>query len=183
MRIPVLDDNTQALSAALQSALADGDPGKLDDLLGGGKAKRLGDEGFTKQLANPETMAGYGKTLSLIANDDGALLYHCSSGKDRTGMMSAILLGVLGVDDQTIIDDFVASNKYNQKHNEETYAYLKDKGVDVELIKPLMEQRPSEIKPVLEAIRTEYGGWDEFAHNELGLADATLAKLRDRMLN
>ncbi|QDQ97517.1 tyrosine-protein phosphatase [Tomitella fengzijianii] len=183
VRIPVLDDNTQALSTALQNALSDGDPGKLDELLGGGKAERLGDEGFTNQLANPDTMAGYGKTLRLIADNEGALLYHCSAGKDRTGMMSAILLGVLGVDDQTIVDDFVASNKYNQKHNEQTYAYLEDKGVDVDLIKPLMEQRPSEIEPVLKAIHTEYGGWDEFAHNQLGLDDETLSKLRNTMLD
>lgn len=92
-------------------------------------------------------------------------------------MMSAILLGVLGVDDDTIVDDFVASKTYNHQHNEKIYAYLKSKGVDVGLIEPLMEQRPSEIKPVVAAVHDDYGGWDEFAHNQLGLDDAALSKL------
>lgn len=182
VHIPVLDENTQALATALEGALADGDPAQMQELLGDGKASKLGDEGFLHQLQNPDTMAGYGRTLALLADSDGALLYHCSSGKDRTGMMSALLLGVLGVPDDAIVRDFVASNDYNRVHNEQTYAYLSGKGIDIDLVRPLMEQRHSEIEPVLDAVRDTYGGWDDFAHDVLGLDDATLEKLRATML-
>lgn len=182
VHIPVLDDNTQALATALVAALQNGDPVVLQELLGDGKATRMGDEGFIKQLQQPETMAGYGKTMQLIADRKGALLYHCTSGKDRTGMMTALLLGVLGVPVQTIVDDFVLSNTFNHEHNEQIYAYLRSKGIDAELIRPLMEQRASEIQPVLDAVEKNYGGWDAFAEKVLKLSPDTITKLRNRLL-
>ncbi len=39
------------------------------------------------------------------------LLFHCSAGKDRTGVMTALLLTLLGVDRQTVIDDYLLSAK------------------------------------------------------------------------
>ncbi|WP_182358553.1 tyrosine-protein phosphatase [Tomitella gaofuii] len=182
VNLPVLDKNTEALSNAIQKALKTGNQQVMQDMLGDGKARQIGDEGFVDQLNSPKAMAAYGKTLELIANSDGALMYHCTSGKDRTGMMSALLLGILGVSDEAIIDDFVASNTYNREHNEKTYKYLEGKGVDISLVKPLMEQRPSQIKPVLDAVHNTYGGWDKFAHDVLGLDSQTLTQLRDKML-
>ncbi|EJF91035.1 tyrosine-protein phosphatase [Bartonella tamiae] len=41
----------------------------------------------------------------------GTILFHCSAGKDRTGLISAILLLIAGVNDQTIIDDYVLTGK------------------------------------------------------------------------
>ena len=40
------------------------------------------------------------------------LLFHCSAGKDRTGMGAALILYALGVDEQTIMEDYLASNVY-----------------------------------------------------------------------
>lgn len=180
--LPVLDPLTQALADSLQAALHSGDRATLEAMLGDGKSIRIGDEGFMAQLDQPKTMAAYGQTLRLIADDRGALLYHCSAGKDRTGMMSALLLGILGVPDDAIVADFLASNTYNREHNARTYAWLRSKGIDVALIRPLLEQRASEIQPVLDAVHRRYGGWDAFAHQVLGLDAATVTRLRRRML-
>lgn len=49
------------------------------------------------------------KELVTLAPDE-ALVFHCSAGKDRTGMMSALILKTLGVDDQTIIKDYLLTN-------------------------------------------------------------------------
>ena len=179
---PLLDENTQALSEAIQSAMTTGDGAAMEATLGGGKAMRIADESFVNQLGKPDTMAGYGETLRLIADSGKAVIYHCTAGKDRTGMMTALLLGLLGVPDETIVEDFVASNTYNREHNDKTYAFLAGKGVDIELIRPLMEQSAGMIQPVLDAVHNEYGGWDEFAKTVLGLDTATLTKLRDSML-
>lgn len=182
VNIPLLDESTQALSEAIQSAMTTGDPAVMQEMLGDGKAERIGDEGFVVQLDQPETMAGYADTMRLIADSDGALVYHCTAGKDRTGMMTALLLGLLGVPDETIVDDFVLSNEFNREHNEQTYAFLASKGVDIELIRPLTEQSASKIQPVLDAVHNEYGGWDEFATTVLGLDADTVTGLRDTLL-
>lgn len=182
VNIPVLDETTQALAEALTGVLQGGDPAVVEEMLGGGESQRIKDESFVAQLDQPEAMAGYARTLELIAERPGALIFHCTAGKDRTGMMSAILLGILGVPDQTIIDDFVLSNEYLREHYAKTYAFLESKGVDVELIRPLTEQSPSNIQPVLDAVHYQYGGWDAFATEVMGLDSATLDTLRTTLL-
>lgn len=181
INIPVLDETTQALAEALTGVLQGGDPAVVEEMLGGGKSQQIKDESFVSQLDQPETMAGYARTLELIAERPGALVFHCTAGKDRTGMMSAILLGILGVPDRTIIEDFVLSNEHLEEHYAKTYAFLESKGVDVELIRPLTEQSPSNIQPVLDAVHDQHGGWDAFAADVMGLDAATLDAVRAKL--
>lgn len=50
------------------------------------------------------------KLLDIIANvDDGAVLFHCIGGKDRTGFLSMLLLLLANVDKQTIINNYIVS--------------------------------------------------------------------------
>lgn len=50
----------------------------------------------------------------LVLPEHEALVFHCSAGKDRTGMIAALILSVLGVDDETIIKDYLLTNQlYN----------------------------------------------------------------------
>lgn len=182
VNIPVLDESTQALAEALTGVMRGGDPAVVEEMLGGGQAQQIKDESFVAQIDQPEAMAGYGQTLELIAEAPGALSYHCTAGKDRTGMMSAVLLGVLGVPDEVIIEDFVLSNEYLADHYSKTYAFLEEQGVDVELIRPLTEQSASNIQPVLDVVNNEYGGWDAFATEALGVSPQTLDALRSSLL-
>ncbi|MER7570213.1 GNAT family N-acetyltransferase [Streptomyces sp. NPDC126514] len=53
--------------------------------------------------------AEIGRALELVAEAaaaDQPLVFHCASGKDRTGLLAALVLGLLGVDDHTVIEDF-----------------------------------------------------------------------------
>jgi protein-tyrosine phosphatase len=50
------------------------------------------------------------KVLENIAAQDGAVLFHCAAGKDRTGLVAASLLSVLGAERAAIIDDFSETN-------------------------------------------------------------------------
>jgi protein-tyrosine phosphatase len=53
---------------------------------------------------NTEAMV---RTIETLADASGhAALYHCAAGKDRTGVVTAVLLGLLGVDEQTIVEDY-----------------------------------------------------------------------------
>jgi protein-tyrosine phosphatase len=48
----------------------------------------------------------------VIQNQDNVpILFHCSAGKDRTGIASALLLSALGVDRKDIFDDYMLTNK------------------------------------------------------------------------
>lgn len=182
VNIPVLDPATQTLAEALTGVLRGGDPAVVEEMLGNGESQRIKDESFVSQLQQPEAMAGYSQALQLIAESPDAVVFHCTAGKDRTGMMSAFLLGILGVPDETIIEDFVLSNQYLEGHYAKTYAFLDGAGVDVDLIRPLTEQSASNIQPVLDEVHNEYGGWDAFALEVLGLDSATVEQLRSSLL-
>ena len=48
----------------------------------------------------------------LLDQNNGTILYHCSAGKDRTGVATALLLSALGVDRETVINDYLLSAQY-----------------------------------------------------------------------
>src|SRR5262249_45387779 len=54
----------------------------------------------------------------LVLNTDSALVFHCTAGKDRTGIAAALILYALGVDENTIMDDYLATNYYRAHENE-----------------------------------------------------------------
>jgi len=61
-----------------------------------------------------------------LQNPDGnvPLLFHCTAGKDRTGMSAALILYALGADDKLVMDDYLLSNKYIEaKFAKEIKAY------------------------------------------------------------
>lgn len=68
--------------------------------------------------------------------------------------MSAIILRLLDVPQKSIEDDFVLSNRYLKASHEQTYAYLASKGIDIELIRPLVEQRAAYQTPSTEPSST-----------------------------
>ena len=54
--------------------------------------------------------------FQLMEETDGAILFHCGSGKDRTGIFSALILTLFGCDLDTIYKDYLISNESVQKH-------------------------------------------------------------------
>lgn len=117
----------------------------------------------------------------LIANGDGTTLWHCSSGKDRTGIGAVLLLTALGVDKETIKDDYLLTNAF--VGNELNYmlsaakqitsdAYVlamipKFVGVDEELLNGFYQ-----------TVDKDYGSMDNFLHTGIGLTDLDIMRLR-----
>jgi protein-tyrosine phosphatase len=182
---PVLDAAGAAMAEAIGRALATGDLGYLEQMLGGGKGVGLMLEGQRSMVLSDAARAGFGDTLRRIAEDrsGNALLYHCTAGKDRTGWMSALILEALDVPRATIVEDYMLSNVYRRASNEATYAFLRSRGVDVELIRPLMEQRPEYIEESLAVMRREYGSVGRYVRRGLGLSPSTVGHLRARLLD
>ena len=73
----------------------------------------------------------------LAANGDGAALWHCHTGKDRTGIAAALILDVLGADWETILRDYECSNLFYRGDVEEMERLLRFRGVEEELLPQL----------------------------------------------
>ncbi len=55
----------------------------------------------------------FGDLFSELADCEGPVMFHCMGGKDRTGMTAALLLSCLGVDRDTVLDDYELTSRYS----------------------------------------------------------------------
>ena len=111
---------------------------------------------FRKLLDLPETEAG--------------LLYHCTAGRDRTGMATALVLYTLRVPMEMIEADFVASNIYLASRNKDMYrAIVEASGLSASDIEERMKLRPELLRSFFGAIRDSYGSVENFLEKELGV--------------
>ena len=64
------------------------------------------------------TAANMPKVMKVLAEAENRVLFHCTAGKDRTGVVSAIILMTCGADREAIVRDYVISREYNHKRLE-----------------------------------------------------------------
>ena len=114
------------------------------------------------------------------------VVYHCTSGKDRTGFASYLLLHTLGVDSAMVFNDYLMSNYYRFDRNKRNLRKVNlaqyVKPVDPEVLKPLMLVDPTYLNAAVEQIEKQYGSVDSFLVNEYGLTDEKKEVLRERYL-
>ena len=125
--------------------------------------------------------------MDLITGGDGVpVVYHCTSGKDRTGFATYLILHTLGVDSALVFDDYLMSNYYRFDRNKwnlrkvNLASYFKP--VDPEVMKPLMLVDPKYLQAAVDVIESEYGTIDSFLVAQYGITDAVREQLRDRYL-
>lgn len=128
----------------------------------------------------------YAATLEDASDPDQLpLLFHCTAGKDRAGYGAALLLLALGVPRETVMADYLLTNRYSAGHTERTLRIIRWASLfrtDPEAVRPLFEARAEYLDAALDTIDREYGDVDTYLRTGLGLDDATLARLRTNLL-
>jgi protein-tyrosine phosphatase len=117
----------------------------------------------------------FGSFLKQLENGE-PLVFHCTAGKDRAGFATVLFLSSLGIDKETILEDYMASNTYNAGMIETTIAYVNSKGLNGELLRPVLEVRLEYIEKAYETIDNEYGGMSNYL-NLLGVDTEKLKSL------
>ena len=116
-----------------------------------------------------------------LDNHDGAVLWHCTNGKDRTGAVAAILLSALGVRRADIIEDYLVTNRYLASRRREIMAEAEAKGVKPALgdrMGALLDARAEYLGAMFHAINRDYGGVAGFLRDICKLDAADLEQLR-----
>lgn len=120
--------------------------------------------------------------LSLQDTSTIPLVQHCTSGKDRTGVGSALILLALGVKEEDVIKDYMKSNKYIKVINEKLKKSLSEvgSGEDVETVFDLlMEVRPIYMESLLDGIKEKYTTIDNYFEKEYRLTKEKRQMLQD----
>lgn len=117
----------------------------------------------------------------LLLPPDEALVFHCSAGKGRTGMVAALILSVLGVDDETIIKDYLLTNQL--------YSFAREDQIksDDEITQMVAKMNVTEGDgPVMQGfLQTIHDGWgtsEELFKQQFGFSATDLQQFRQKFL-
>ncbi|WP_406229568.1 tyrosine-protein phosphatase [Nocardia sp. NBC_01009] len=166
------------------SRLIQAGPAAQQEALGNGKSAEIMRTYYRWFVTDPTARAQFGAAFKDIATAPGAVLYHCTAGKDRTGWMTAILMSALDVPKGQIYNDFLDSNDNLAAGNKALLDALVAQGLvtDRSLWEPIVGVQRDFLDAALDQVRQSYSSFDSFLSDGLGIDDATLAALKAKLL-
>jgi protein-tyrosine phosphatase len=116
------------------------------------------------------------KIVTEILESDTPVLYHCTAGKDRTGMITALILTVLRFDKETIVNDYLLSNNYREKLVGQRlrlagnlhFIYPK---LDIRILEKLSWVEKAYLEAAFNEISKKYGSTDRYIQEVLGISE------------
>jgi protein-tyrosine phosphatase len=120
--------------------------------------------------------------LRVLASADALpAVFHCTAGKDRTGVLSAIVLSLLGVDEPTVVADYALSGEAMQRLREKLIRKYPEGRETLESIDEVFSADPAQMEQLLDHVRERYGSVDAYVEG-LGAGPGLLADLRTALL-
>jgi protein-tyrosine phosphatase len=96
--------------------------------------------------------------LEVLATPDALpAVFHCTAGKDRTGVLSAIVLSLLGVDEPTVVADYALSGAAMQRLRAKLVEKYPEGRETIESIDEVFSAEPAQMEVLLDHVRDEYG--------------------------
>jgi len=140
---------------------------------------------YQSMFTDKEALNTFGQIFRLIQSEEGTVLFHCTSGKDRTGVLSAMLLYVLGCDEKDIINDYNASaisfNAMSENHMELLKRYEYEEDVLIGL-QSTLSVVPEAIREGLDRITSRYPAREMFAMEVLGMNEEEIDNFQNKFL-
>jgi protein-tyrosine phosphatase len=138
---------------------------------------------YTSMVTSPEAREAIAGTLTTIADAKGAVVVHCTAGKDRTGWTSALLLHIAGADRETIDQNYLLSNQYSRAAITASLGGITAAhgAAAAAAYAPLLGVEQPFLDAAYAAAEQQYGSVDGYLANGLGLSTATIAKLKARL--
>lgn len=121
----------------------------------------------------------------VIHHKEGALLWHCTAGKDRVGTTTAILLRILGVDMETIMEDFLLTNEFLKEQTRSIVNQVSRKTSDeriIHLVAKLNSVEECYLVDFFNTIDRDYGSFDDFVSSKLGMTQEDIDVLKEKYL-
>ncbi|MBP3609227.1 MAG: GNAT family N-acetyltransferase [Lachnospiraceae bacterium] len=115
------------------------------------------------------------KVFKTIANAESGVMFNCTAGKDRTGVVSAILLLHAGVDDSDIIENYVLTREYGRERLELVHKNFPE--IDMNIVTP----REWFMEEFLRLFRKKFGTTEQY-FKMLGLGETEIGKITGKLV-
>ncbi len=120
--------------------------------------------------------------LEVLASPDALpAVFHCTAGKDRTGVLSAIVLSLLGVNEPTVVTDYALSGEAMQRLREKLIRKYPEGRETLENIDEVFSADPAQMELLLDHLREHYGSVGAYVEG-LGAGPGLVEGLRTVLL-
>jgi protein-tyrosine phosphatase len=120
---------------------------------------------------------------ALAAPDALPAVFHCAVGKDRTGLIAALVLTWLGVDRETVLDDFELTDQHvGQSQRDELVRRMADRGIGPEAAAGILGASRASMETALDELDTRHGGIERYLRVNCGVDHDALQTLRRLLL-
>ena len=118
----------------------------------------------------------FARFLRHLLDHPTPVVFHCTAGKDRTGFAAALLLSALGVERETIMQDYLLTNQLYRR-----VPSLEGSG-PAHVMEVVWQVRPAFLQASFDAIDREHGGLAAYLSGPVGLQANELQQLRQALL-
>ncbi len=134
----------------------------------------------------PRHMAMFAETFAALDEDDGALLVHCAAGKDRTGLLAALIQSALGVERRDVMTDFLKTNavmmtEARRRRVAAQLAPIVGGDPSEAILRGFMGVSAHHLDIAFAALGTRAGGLEPYLAS-LGVGETRLSRLRGKLL-
>lgn len=127
-----------------------------------------------------EQAPAYAELFRRLVAGDTPLVFNCSAGKDRTGVAAALILTALGVEQATIVEDYLLSNTTYDRSMSAASPLLGKLGQ--EIIDAILGVDAGYIAAALAAVDERHGSLPRYLHDELGVTERDVKALQTHLL-
>ena len=156
------------------------DPKAANDELGGGKVEASFQRSYREFVSLPSAKGEFRKLfLGLGDTEQLPALFHCTTGKDRTGWAAAALLTLLGVPKDAVMQDYLRSNDYISPKYQKVIDAFVAAGGDASIPPAILGVKKEYLEAAFDELQTKYGTIENCFSEGLGIDAAQQQALRD----
>jgi protein-tyrosine phosphatase len=176
----VLKDSQTAAPAELMKVLSD--PSLAEQMLGDGKAVQLFEKGYRQIVSLPSALAAYRAFFTDIAEDaHRPALFHCTTGKDRTGWAAAATLLLLGVSEDDVAYDYGLTNRDLLPALKPVFEHFRAIGGDPRLLEPVLGVDQDYLQAALDEMKQRFGSIEGYFAEGLEIDEEGQEQLREAL--
>ncbi|MGN0824578.1 MAG: tyrosine-protein phosphatase [Candidatus Coproplasma sp.] len=160
-----------------------------DDIQQGIECSKAGtySKQYGKILMNKKGQDGFAQFFDILLKNkgEGAVLWHCAYGKDRTGIAAALVLYALGVSEDIILQDFLLTNAANKDKIAYVETELKNRDCEESVIRDALSMGGVDgdyFKAAFDEVKSVYGSVDSYIKDCLGVSDEEKEQLKNMYL-
>lgn len=173
----VLQDRKGAAPAQVLQAL--GDPATAARLFGDGRSVQMFEGGYREIVSLPSALAAYRAFFTTMAEESSRpALFHCTTGKDRTGWAAAATLLLLGVSERDVFHDYELTNRDLLPALKPVFEHFRAAGGDPALLEPVFGVQADYLRAALDEMDRRFGSIESYFADGLGIGAGGQQRIR-----